>query len=236
MPAGDSAGIGGWLKHSFIDFPATVSTVLFFRGCNLRCPYCHNPLLVNGTAGPIAFDEVVSYLERRRGIIDGAVLSGGEPTLHREMLPFVADRIRSLGLKIKLDTNGLLPGMIDNLSPDYLALDLKTLPSRYGELGWRGGADCEAAILRSLSIVRSMGRNAEVRITMAAPFIREIEIEAFMTMLQGVRVVYMQPFRVSGELLDPKFADRGYMAPETIRRFRDRLAVAVERCEVRGME
>ncbi|MBN1575880.1 MAG: anaerobic ribonucleoside-triphosphate reductase activating protein [Chitinispirillaceae bacterium] len=232
MPGGDRAGIGGWLKYSFIDFPGTVSTVLFFRGCNLRCPYCHNPALVNGTTEPVKLDEVAAYLVRRRGIIEGAVLSGGEPTLQRE-LPEVAERLRRLGMKIKLDTNGLLPDMITATAPDYLALDLKTTPSRYGELGWQGGA-CEEAIGQSLAIVKSMGKSAEVRVTMAAPFVGEAEIEVFMTMLQGVRTVYLQPFRVSGELLDPGFAARGHVAIETIHRFRDRLAGVVGRCVVRG--
>jgi pyruvate formate lyase activating enzyme len=234
MPGGDCHGIGAWLKHSFIDFPGTVATVLFFHGCNLRCPYCHNPALVRGITEPVDLDEVVSYCKRRTGIIEGVVLSGGEPTLHTGALPLVAKRLRSLGLKIKLDTNGLLPAMIETLLPDYLALDMKTLPSRYDELGWRSGPACEEAIGRSLAIVKSMGDDAEVRITVAAPFIGDAEIEAFMSMLQGVRRVFLQPLRDSGNLLDPAFAGRGQVPMETIRRFRDRLAGAVEKCGIRG--
>ena len=89
MPGGGCRGVAGWLKHSFIDFPGTVATVLFFRGCNLRCPYCHNTALVNGTADAVDIDDVVAFAQRRRGIIEGAVLTGGEPTIHREALPMI---------------------------------------------------------------------------------------------------------------------------------------------------
>ncbi len=233
MPGGDCAGIGGWLKHSFIDYPGTMATVLFFRGCNLRCPYCHNPALVNGTTDPVELDDVIAYLERRKGIIEGVVLSGGEPTLHRDTLPQVTRRLRECGVKIKLDTNGLLPDMISIIAPDYCALDLKTLPSRYGELGWRGG-ECDGRLEQSLSIVKSMEDRAEVRITVAAPFVGDAEIEAFAALLQGVNVVYLQPFRDRGDLLEPAFGSGGHVAIETIRCFRDRLAEVVGRCGIRG--
>ena len=125
------------------------------------------------------------------------------------------------------------PEVITALTPDYLAVDLKTLPSRYGELG-RQGEKCDALLARSLAIVKSMGTCAEVRITVVAPFVGDAEIEAFMMMLQGVRLVYLQPFRDSGDLLDPSFAQIGAVPIETVRRFRDRLAGVVERCVVRG--
>ncbi len=233
MQGGVYSGISGWLKHSFIDFPGTIATVLFFGGCNLRCPYCHNPKIVDDTEGRVDFDEIIEYVKQRRGIIEGAVFSGGEPTIHRQTLPVIAGCLHDLGLKIKLDTNGLLPDMIKAASPDYLALDIKTLPSRYVELGWKGG-DCRDAIGRSLEIVKSMGNDAEVRITVAAPFVGNDEIEAFLSILQGVKKVYLQPFRDSGELLDPSFAERGSVSIETIRQWRNRLAGAVESCEIRG--
>ena len=113
--------------------------------------------------------------------------------------------------------------MIIAAAPDYLALDLKTLPERYGELGWRG-SDCAEAIAKSLAIVKSMGSDAEVRITVAASFVGDAEIEAFLPLLQGVRKVYLQPFRDSHDLLDPSFAKRGHVAMEKIRHWRDQLA------------
>jgi pyruvate formate lyase activating enzyme len=227
--------IGGWLKHSFIDFPGTVSTVLFFCGCNLRCPYCHNPSLVyaDDTAGVVDFGEVQSYLERRSGIIEGVVFSGGEPTLQRDALLSIAERVRALGLKIKLDTNGLKPEVIAALAPDYLALDLKTHPARYGELGCRGETGT-AALETSLMMVKAMREHAEVRVTAAAPYVGEPEIESFLTMLEGVHTVWLQPVRTAGGLLDPSFGSEGAVPPETLQRWRDRLSGVAVRCGIRG--
>ena len=235
MPRGDGDGscLGGWLKNSFIDFPGTVATVLFFRGCNLRCPYCHNPDLVNGTAQQLPFEEVYTFCEKRKGRINGVVLSGGEPTLHKKALPVIVRRLREIGMKIKLDTNGLLPATIIETAPDYLAFDLKTDPSRYGELGWQG-SDCRQNLERSLAIVKYMKNNAEVRITVARPFVGDTDIETFLPMLQGVKNVYLQPFRNSGNLLDPSFGAEGSVDRESIERFRERLLTVVDRCTVRG--
>ena len=152
-----------WLAEEFLHrFPGTVSTVLFFRGCNLRCPWCHNPSIVNGSVSLIDTEEIFTWLEARRGLIDGVVLTGGEPTLHREALPEVVETCRSLGYKIKLDTNGLLPDIIEKTNPDYLAMDLKTIPQRYDQVGWTGD-DPTAILSESLNIVRRMGDHAEIR-------------------------------------------------------------------------
>ena len=225
--------LGGWLKNSFIDFPGTVATVLFFRSCNLRCPYCHNPELVNGTTEPVSIDEVINFLEKRKGVIDGVVLSGGEPTLHSATLTTFVARLRETGVSVKLDTNGLLPGMISCVTPDYLALDLKTLPSRYSELGWRGES-CAAVLAQSLSIVRSMEERAEVRITMAGDFIKREEWDRIGELLRGVARVYLQPFHDSGALLDPSFGAAGHVAMEYIEQFRNYLSTITGKCEIRG--
>lgn len=224
--------ISGWLKNSFIDFPGTVSTVLFFQGCNLRCPFCHNAALVTGAPTPVDHEEIFEFLKRRRGLIDGVVLSGGEPTIHGEDLVTFTERIRSTGVKIKLDTNGLLPGMIPRVNPDYLAVDLKTLPDRYGELGWKGG-DPSEMLATSLDIVRSMGNNAEVRITAASPFIDDAAIEAFLPLLDGIEKVFLQPFVDKGSCIDAStvFPVDG----ETLERYRERIAGVVKVCVVRGV-
>jgi len=223
--------VGSWLKNSFIDFPGTVSTVLFFNGCNLRCPYCHNCDLATGVLPPIDQETIFSFLHKRAGVIDGVVLSGGEPAIHGELLVSYADAIRNVGMKIKLDTNGLLPHMIPRIAPDYLALDLKTTPNRYRELGWRG-SDPETLLNESLSVVRSMGKSAEVRITAAAPFIDDAVIATFCGMLEGIHAVYLQPFVDSGTCID-----RSRVAPidmPTLERYRSQIAGVVGHCSIRG--
>ncbi len=233
MQRGGEPLVGAWLKHSFIDYPGTVATVLFFGGCNLRCPYCHNPALARGETGPVDLDHIVAWCGRRKEMVEGAVLSGGEPTLQGRKLLYAAERLRQCGLRIKLDTNGLLPRVITALKPDYCALDLKTSPERYHELGWRG-EPCGSSLRESIAIVKSMEAAAEIRITIAGSFVGEREIDEFCRMLIGVRNVFLQPFRDSGDLLDPAFGPSGPVPEETVSRFRDRLAAVVDRCEVRG--
>ncbi|MBN1758998.1 MAG: anaerobic ribonucleoside-triphosphate reductase activating protein [Chitinispirillaceae bacterium] len=233
MSGGKGYGIGGWIKHSFIDFPGTVSTVLFFNGCNLRCPYCHNPELVRGSQTSVNFDEIIAYLRRRPGIIEGVVLSGGEPTLHGSALLDIVRELRTLGLTVKLDTNGLLPEMITAIAPDYCALDLKTSPSRYPELGCNIQPE-QLPLLRSLDIIRAMGNRAEVRITVARPFIDNAVIEEFTVLLSGMENVFLQPLRTTKPLLDPDFDTRNSISAETIQQYRSQLATVVKSCIIRG--
>jgi pyruvate formate lyase activating enzyme len=232
MRAG-SLPLAGWAKSSFIDYPGTIATVLFFAGCNLRCPYCHNPSIVLDTAtGRIAIDEVLAYLKERRNLIQGAVLSGGEPTLHAaigELLP----ALREIGCRIKLDTNGLLPEMIQAWSPDYLALDFKTAPDLYPALLKAPYDDIPARLTRSLEIVRTMRNCAEVRITAAPGIVTPETITAIAPLLQGVYRVILQPLQTRTPLLDPSFAPAPYSA-EVMEEMRQRIAGFAEKCVVRG--
>ncbi len=131
----------GLVKTSLVDFPAEVAAALFIRGCNLRCPYCHNPELVLGPEPPGLLDpeEVLAFLHRRKNVLGGVCVSGGEPLLHPELPEFLRE-IRHLGLKVKLDTTGTLPEALGRIEADYIAMDLKTVPEKYGLLA--GPAAC----------------------------------------------------------------------------------------------
>lgn len=224
--------IAGWNKLSFIDFPGTIAAVLFSPGCNMWCPWCHNPGVVCDEYPEVDGSVVKEYLKKHYDMIEGVVLSGGEPTIHEE-LPETANELRALGLKIKLDTNGLLPAMISACNPDYLALDIKTIPSRYGELGC-GYDDTEARLLQSVKIAKTMGKNAEVRITVVPQFIDEEVMTKLGEMLEGVKKVFLQPFKNDVPLLDPAFAKIDLYSIEKIREFRKILEPVVGECVVRG--
>ena len=128
-------------KNSFLDYPGLISSVLFFPGCNLRCPWCHNNELLNpnNVEDAMDFNDCLSYFKKREKVIKAVVLSGGEPSLQNE-LPAIITALKKLGLKVKLDTNGMFPEILDSLikneeyCPDYIALDLKLSPWRYSEL------------------------------------------------------------------------------------------------------
>jgi pyruvate formate lyase activating enzyme len=230
----DLSGIAGWQKNSFIDFPGTVATVLFFSGCNLRCPYCHNPGVVNATtADEIDSKEIWGFLQRRAKIIEGVVLSGGEPTLHANLVDSAAG-IRALGYRIKLDTNGLLPDVVAKVAPDYLSMDLKTSPGCYKELCRSPYPDTTERLHASLNLVRAMKENAEVRITCAPGFVTAKIIAELAGLLDGVAKVFLQPMQNKIPLLDPEFAKKELVPAQEIAQYKDILAPHVGECVVRG--
>lgn len=227
-------GVAGWHKNSFIDFPGTVSTVLFFSGCNLACPYCHNPDLVRATTAMLlAPDEIADFLEKRKGLIDGVVLSGGEPTL-RDNIAEIASSLRGLGYRVKLDTNGLLPEIVSNVAADYLAVDIKTAPELYGTLLACPYGDALQRLSRTLDKVRSMGDNAEVRITMAPGIVDRDIIRRIGEFVNGVRKAFLQPMKKKGELLDPSIVHLNKIDEKEIAIYRDILLEYVGMCAVRG--
>lgn len=228
-------GIGGWLKNSFIDYPGTVSTVLFYAGCNLACPYCHNP----GFARPdsrsalVEPEQIRAFLRRRHGIIGGVVLSGGEPTIQAGLCATVRE-IRDLGYTVKLDTNGLLPDVIVKTAPDYLALDVKTAFSRYPHAVGASVSGIAQRLRKSIGLVRSMGSQAEVRITVAPGVIDMDAVEEVAGELKGVSRVYLQPMQTNGELLDPSRLIGDMPGTEDIEAFRVRIAAVTGQCLVRA--
>jgi pyruvate formate lyase activating enzyme len=228
-------GCAGWTKNSFIDFPGTIATILFFGGCNLRCPYCHNPAIVN--AGKDIGDqseEIWSFLEQRRGHVEGVVFSGGEPTIHTDIAEHIAE-MRLMGYRIKLDTNGLLPEIVEKSAPDYLALDLKTDPAKYPALLGAHYPDVKLRLERSLQIVRRMGKAAEVRITVVPGIIDEADIEALLPLLQGVAQVYLQRPNPRAVMLDPGFRIERPPSRKELEIMRAKIATVVGSCVVRGM-
>ena len=230
--SGSDIGISGWLKNSFIDYPGTVATVLFFRGCNLRCPYCHNGPLVRKELPEIPFSDVLDFLLKRKGILEGVVLSGGEPTIHAT-LPLVVREVRKLGYRVKIDSNGLNPDMIETCAPDYLSLDIKTIPERYTALGC-STSEYKSHLQQSLQLVRAMGARAEVRITVAPGFVDEEVIIQLRELLAGISQVFLQPYRNTTDLLDRSFAFCEPLPEREIQHYRDLLALSVGTCSIRG--
>jgi pyruvate formate lyase activating enzyme len=227
-------GVAGWQKNSFIDFPGTVSTVLFFSGCNLKCPYCHNPDIVNaGPDGSVSSDDIWDFLEKRKGIVEGVVLSGGEPTLHACLADAVPD-IKLSGFRIKLDTNGMLPEKITSLLPDYLALDVKTAPRLYRKLLFSQYADAEQRIARSIGIARDMGDKAEIRITVAPGIVDRSIIGEIGELVNGVKKVFLQPMQKKKDLLDPSIMEREMISAQEISLYKDILSEFVGECKIRG--
>jgi pyruvate formate lyase activating enzyme len=160
--------IGGFQKFSLLEYPGQICAVIFTQGCNFRCPYCHNPGLVD----PARFSETISeesiyhFLELRQGKLDAVTISGGEPTIQPDLIRFLL-RIKSLGYKIKLDTNGSLPDVLEHLIEeslvDYWAMDVKAPLTLYSTIS--GCPVDDEQILRSMNLIRKCGKEWEFRTT-----------------------------------------------------------------------
>ena len=128
--------IHGLQKLTLLDYPGKVACTVFLAGCNLRCPFCHNSELLDAAAAPPVMDdaELLAFLEKRKGLLDGVAITGGEPCLHPD-LPELMRKIRALGFAVKLDTNGyhpeLLGQILDEGLADYIAMDVKNSPEKY---------------------------------------------------------------------------------------------------------
>lgn len=189
--------IKGFQGTSLLDYPGRISSLVFFSGCNLSCPYCHNPdLIVDRPELPeLTGEEVLAELRSRRSFIDGVVVTGGEPTLHEGLADFVRE-LKGLGLLVKLDTNGLRPRVLDRLLAedllDFIALDLKTSPERYGELhkGPVGLANLE----ESIRLVLEKAPAFELRTTCVPGLVGERDIHRLGSLLQGAPGWVLQQF------------------------------------------
>jgi len=197
--------IGGFQKFSLADFPGKISAIVFTRGCNFRCPYCHNPELVDPSryANEIPQSEIMRFLGARRGQLQGVVLTGGEPTLHDDLPSFLAE-IRALGFATKLDTNGsnadLLQAVIHDSLVDYIAMDIKAPLAFYPRIA---GVPVRAEdIERSVRLVIGSGLPHEFRSTYEGSLLSPQDMEAIAETVRGCAQFVVQGFRPSGAL-DP---------------------------------
>jgi len=200
--------LGGLTKSTALDFPGLVSAVLFTQGCNFTCPYCHNPQLVRLFGEPLAEEEVLVFLRRRRRCLGGVVVSGGEPTLQPDLAEF-CKKLQGLGYAVKLDTNGSAPGVVRDLIErrliNYLALDLKAAPRAYPpEIAPK---DPGEAIAETISILKRGSLPHEYRVTAAAPFISRQSLESIARAAAGNAPLFLQACRTTTNL-DPDFMSR----------------------------
>ncbi|MCF8067284.1 MAG: anaerobic ribonucleoside-triphosphate reductase activating protein [Desulfobacterales bacterium] len=199
---------GGIQKSSLIDFPGKTSCVLFLTGCNFDCPYCHNPDLATGcTECPAGLmnDGHLAFLEERKDFLDGVVISGGEPTLQKDLF-LLCRQIKHLGFPVKLDTNGSRPeclkALIDEELVDYIAMDIKTDPAAYSPVIKKEFDPGQ--IISSINIILKSGINHEFRTTCLKPFINEAIIEKISRLISGAKLYALQQCHQS-RVLHPDF-------------------------------
>lgn len=229
---------GGLQKQTLIDFPGKISCVIFTSGCNFTCPFCHNPDLARGMTQQsriLKEESIYDFLEKRKDFLDGVVISGGEPTLHRD-LPTVCHNIKKIGYPIKLDTNGSRPDMLRQLIRkryvDYIAMDIKTDPSAYPrEISFNENT---AAILESIALIMTAGISYEFRTTCVRPFVDGPVVEAISHAIQGAMRYSLQQFKNENVLSPEYFCDRSpHYSLSDLEQFKTLAAPWVQECIVR---
>ncbi len=180
------------------DYPGKLAAIVFCRGCDFRCPYCHNPeLLLPHRENAITPTQVLEFLQSRRGKLDAVVFSGGEPTLQTNELILLAAKIKSLGFHIKLDTNGSQPGIVAQLLKkellDYIAMDIKGPPHKYPQIV---GVPCDwRPMAESVALIKNSGIDYEFRTTVANPLLTPEDIESCAKSIQGAKQYILQPYK-----------------------------------------
>ena len=199
---------GGIQKTSLIDFPGKVSCVLFTPGCNFVCPYCHNPELARNRMdllSPVTEDIAIDFLKSRQGLLEGVVITGGEPTLHKSLGAF-CEKVKKLGYPVKLDTNGSHPDDLNNLLTgalvDYIAMDIKTDPYRYSPD--IHPVDQAKSLISCIDSILSSGLPHEFRTTCLHPFVDASIVARIATLIKGADLYVLQQFK-NGTVLDPGF-------------------------------
>jgi len=196
--------ISGFQKLTLLDYPGKVACIIFTQGCNFRCPYCQNSLLIPMDSDYlIDEEEVFSYLNKRKGVIDGLVISGGEPTLQKDLVKFIK-RVKDMGFLVKLDTNGsnpkILQELIDNDLVDYIAMDIKYLLNDYKVVaGLKVIAD---KLDKSINIIKKSNISHEFR-TVIIKNIHDVDIILKISNYIGKdEKYYLQNFEKSESVID----------------------------------
>ncbi len=196
----------GFIKTSLLDWDGHVVAVLYLPGCNLRCPFCHNREIVQspGSMEEVPFEEVENYVRDNVEFLDGIVVTGGEPTIHPD-LPKLLSRLKALGTKVKLDTNGTNPDMLEDVLEaglvDYVAMDIKApLDEKYDDLA--GVPVPLDKIKRSIEVIRASGVDHEFRTTVVPILLAPSDVERIAAYIGGARKFAIQQFR-PGNTLDP---------------------------------
>ena len=228
--------IHGLQKMTLLDFPGHVACTVFLGGCDFRCPFCHNFELVDGTAKPVMEEEeLLSFLKKRTGLLDGVAFTGGEPLLHKD-LPELMQKIRDLGFGVKLDTNGyhpdLLKEILDAGLADYVAMDIKNSPEKYA---MTAGVEIMnlSRINESISVLMNSGTDYEFRTTVIKEFHEESDFHRMGEMIRGAKRYFLQAFTDRETV---PFGGLSAPSAEEMRAFADIAAQYVPSVELRGVE
>ena len=228
--------IHGFQKMTMLDFPGKVACTAFTAGCNFRCPFCHNASLVTKINNDEIYsqEEIFDYLNKRKGVLDGVCITGGEPLLYDGIVDFIK-KIRELGLLVKLDTNGSFPEklkyLIENGLVDYVAMDIKNSKDKYAETIGLNEYDI-SNVEKSVALLLEGKVEYEFRTTIVEEYHTPQDIVAIGEWIKGAKRYFLQNFVDSGNLIG---SDMHGVSKEFMKELQIEAAKFVEKVELRGI-
>ena len=227
--------IKGYEKSSLVEWPGKVVSIIFTAGCNFRCPFCHNRNLVEGfdEFEDLSFNEVLENIKSRRKWIDAIEITGGEPTLHPQIIE-ILERIKKEGFLVKLDTNGTIPNLLKEFFEknlvDYVAMDIKNSEEKYSETA---GAIVDLnKIKESIKLIMENAPDYEFRTTILPRHHKEEDFEKIGKMIEGSKRYYLQNFN-AGNCLDPEYNKEDNFNDESLKNFKEILKKYVKEVNIR---
>lgn len=228
--------IKGFIKNSFVDYPGKVAATVFTGGCNFSCPFCHNGELVKspGKIKSIETWEIIDFLEKRKGLIDGLVITGGEPTLWPGLRDFIV-KIKSMGFSVKLDSNGYEPLVLEKLLQegiiDYIAMDIKNSPEKYAQTAGLKTLDI-SRIIKSIQLIKESGISYEFRTTVMKEFHSKEDLIKIGEWLKGSEKYVLQNYNPKeGQVEDKIFIP---FSKEELSEYKNLLSDYIQKVEIRN--
>lgn len=208
--------LAGLQKTTFIDYPEKIACIVFTQGCNFRCGYCHNPELFENKEPVLSVPAFFEFLNKRKGKLDGVVITGGEPTLHgKDLIEFIKE-VKSLGFLVKLDTNGTHPDVLQELLNenllDYIAMDIKAPLAKYKTIT---RTDIDTKIIKkSIDMIMNSGVDYEFRTTIVKSQLSVEDLRQIGELIQGAKRYYMQKFLATKILDETLMSEESYTDEE----------------------
>ncbi|DAC72357.1 MAG TPA: anaerobic ribonucleoside-triphosphate reductase activating protein [Thermoplasmata archaeon] len=228
--------IGGFQKTSLLDYPDRISAIVWTSGCNFRCPFCYNRKLALGGDELFLDEEILSFLSKRKGLLEGVVISGGEPLLQDDIADFIG-KIKQMRFLVKIDTNGAYPERLSELLEahlvDYVAMDVKAPKGKYRQLT---GIDVDVAkIEASIELIKKKAPAYEFKTTFVPGALKKEDIVEIGQWLSGTDVYYLQQFKIIKPLLSPTLENTIPYPREYFFETLGAIQPFFKRCAVRGV-
>jgi len=228
--------IGGIQKTSLLDYPDKISAIIWTVGCNFRCPFCYNRDIVEGKTEIIPEEEVLSFLKKRKGLLEGLVITGGEPLLHKDITDFL-EKVKKLGYPIKIDTNGSFPEklkeLIDKKLVDYISMDVKAPKNKYSQL--TGKKIDIKKIQKSIKLIQNSDIDYEFKTTFVPTLLTKEDIIKIGEWLKGSKKYFLQQFKNDTSLISSQLKKISPYPKEDLWDVLEKIKPFFQECYIRGI-